>query len=807
MRAGPRKQIILPVIAGVLLCLVGAKPASAQAICLAASSTAQLRWEATVEALGAISLTCTGVPAAQSSISIIVNAPLAPTSDTPDNLTTFPGASLASTLGFATAPTVSSAGNTITFSFLPVAGAQTFSISGIRVNMGVSELSFGNVVQATLITSTLSLTSSSLIVGIVSKGLGPGSGFPNNPLNIIACSPAIPAPAGLPDSVPKNPDPSQTGANSLRLVFVEGFASAFGPASREDGGAGLQGTRLRAHFTGIPDAIIPYAPRAVRSTSLGDTGSVTPGGSSLVIQRVSGANPDGSGGTVLPEVADQFDRIPVAGGAAALVYEVTSDSVATLDTVTVFIALSAADNPGSATINGEFSLAPLGPPTTAPARPQFTTSTELSLSTRTLNFIQYIGSSPATQTVSFLNLGAGMLNWTVAASTESGGNWLGVSPASGSDNGSISVSIVDTALTSGTYHGAITITDAHAVNSPQTILVNLIVTARPTFSVNPGQLSFQATPGTNPASKQLQILSSGSSVPWTATVQTASGGNWLSLSSVSGITGSLLSVSVNSAGLAAGAYQGSITFSAPDSVNGTVTVSVSLLVGSPTTVVSGATFQTGAGLSRGMIASVFGANLTDAVAVAPAGTLPTTLRNSQVLVNGVAAPLFYVSPTQINFQVPLEVSGATAQVVVARNGILGTPATVSQADHAPGIFTVVETGKGAVLNEDSTLNSEGNPAQAGSVIQIFATGFGAVTPQVPSGQPAPLSPLSQTVTTPVVLIGGTAAEVTFSGLAPGAVGLNQINARIPAGVQAGSSVTLQIQIGAATSNVVNIAVQ
>jgi adhesin/invasin len=688
-----------------------------------------------------------------------------------------------------------------------VAGSQTFIISGIRANVAASGLRAGSFITALLATSSFSLTNPSPIIGIVTPGLGQGSGFPDNPLNIIACSPAIPAPAGLPDSIAGNPDPSPSAANSLRLVFVEGFGSAFAPASREDGGTGLHGTRLRAQFTGIPEAIIPYAPRAVRVTSGSQTGSVLPPGSSLVIQRVGGVNPDGSGGTVLPEVPDQFDRIPVSGGTATLVYEVTSDSTANLDTVTLLIALAAASNPGSATIAGSFGLAPVGPPTSAPARPQFTASTRLVLSSRELSFVQYIGSTPDPKTVSFLNAGAGILNWSATASTESGGNWLSVTPASGTDNGSISVSIVDNSLSSATYHGTVTITDAHAVNSPQTIAVTLIVTPRPTFSVTPTALSFQAAPGASPPSRQLTILSSGSGVPWTATVETTSGGGWLGLSSVSGITGSVVNVFAGAAGLAPGAYQGSITFTAVDSVNKTETIPVSLIVGPPYTVVSGASFLAGPGLSPGMIAVLFGSNLTDIAALAPPGMLPTLLRNTQVLVNGVAAPLFYVSPTQINFQVPLGISGNTAQVVVATNGILGPAVTVNVAGEAPGIFTVAETGKGAILNQNSTLNSEGNPAQAGSVIQIFATGLGAVSPAVPAGQPAPVTPLSETVTTPVVQIGGIPAEITYSGLAPGTVGVHQVNARIPEGVTANASVSVLIRMGSVASNEVSIAVQ
>jgi adhesin/invasin len=594
----------------------------------------------------------------------------------------------------------------------------------------------------------------------------------------------------------------------LRLEFVEGFARAFVPASQEDGGSGLQGTRLWAQFSGIPEAIIPYAPRAVRVTSASDTGRVVPGASSLVIQRVNNPEPDGSGGVVLPEVPDQFDRIPVSGRNATLVYEVTADSSTSLDAVTLFIAFSAASNPGSAAIGGTFGLAPVGPPTSAPARPQFTASAQLLLTTRTLSFVQYIGSSPPAQTVSFLNSGAGLLDWSATAATTSGGDWLAVSPAAGVDNGSISVSIADTSLSSGTYHGEIKLTAGQAVNSPQTIKVTLIVTPRPTFSLTPREVTFLTETGSSPPAQQLRIFSSGRRVPWTASVQTSSGGDWLGLSSLAGATGIVVSVAADSAGLAPGAYQGRITISAPDSVNGSETILVSLIVGPPNTIVNGASFMGDLGISPGMVAVIFGSNLADTTAAAPPGTLPTVLRNTQVLVNDVAAPLFYVSPSQVNFQVPAGISGSTAQVVVVSNGVQGPAAMVSLTGETPGIFTVPERdSRGAVLNENSTLNSAGNPALRGSVVQIFATGLGAVNPSVPSGQPAPASPLSETLTKPVVLIGGIPAEVSFSGLAPGTVGVYQINARIPGDVAAGASVPVQIQTGATASNVATIAVE
>jgi uncharacterized protein (TIGR03437 family) len=131
------------------------------------------------------------------------------------------------------------------------------------------------------------------------------------------------------------------------------------------------------------------------------------------------------------------------------------------------------------------------------------------------------------------------------------------------------------------------------------------------------------------------------------------------------------------------------------------------------------------------------------------------------------------------------------------------------------MFTLLQNGSGqaAALNQDNSLNRNpqsivgARPATRGSVIQIFATGAGATNPPVAAGEAAPASPLALTVVQPTVTIGGKAAQVQFSGLAPGFVGLWQINAVVPADVTPGNAVSLSISAGGQTSNTVTIAVQ
>ena len=133
----------------------------------------------------------------------------------------------------------------------------------------------------------------------------------------------------------------------------------------------------------------------------------------------------------------------------------------------------------------------------------------------------------------------------------------------------------------------------------------------------------------------------------------------------------------------------------------------------------------------------------------------------------------------------------------------------------PGIFTTAATGEGQgsiLIAGTTTLAApvgafpDSRPVRKGEFIAIFATGLGPVTNMPATGAPASDNPLSVTTTLPQVTIGGIPATVTFSGLAPGFVGLYQINVEIPAGAPSGDAIEVVVTIGGAQSNAVTIAV-
>ena len=224
-------------------------------------------------------------------------------------------------------------------------------------------------------------------------------------------------------------------------------------------------------------------------------------------------------------------------------------------------------------------------------------------------------------------------------------------------------------------------------------------------------------------------------------------------------------------------------------------------------VVNAASFASGP-VSPGSIVSVFGNNFAAATGSAASFPLPTNINGTQVTINGIAAPLFFVSAGQINAQIPWELDGqAQVSLTVTAGGQTSAAVLVNLSPFAPGVFSTngQGSGQGAILDAQYRLVDSSNPAAPGSAVLIYCTGLGALDSQALSGSPAPSDSLDLTTATPTVVIGGAPAPVLFSGLAPGWVGLYQINAQVPTAVTGGTS-TVSVSIGGVPLNVVTMPV-
>jgi len=430
-----------------------------------------------------------------------------------------------------------------------------------------------------------------------------------------------------------------------------------------------------------------------------------------------------------------------------------------------------------------------------------------------LSFAADAGTNPLAQSFTVNNTGSGSLSWTAAATTASGGNWLSITPTSGSTGTSVQVTVSSAALAIGAYSGTITITSSSlGISNPTlTIPVSLLVRSiTPFMAVTPASLSFSATPGgAAPPAQTVSLVNTGAGVlNWAATV-TTTGGNWLIVSPLSGAAPSTLTVSIDNSRLGAGKFTGSITLkasAAPD-----VTIPVEYSTGTPKINPNGvvnAAHLGSAGLSPGGLITIFGSNLANAPKPAlPIPYLPDELGGTSVMIGTFKAKLLYVSPTQINAQVPVELTSDSAQVKVLVNNLETDAVTLKVLPYDPGLFTADGDPAGLVagLNPNLTPITVASPAKRGTIIMLFGTGWGPVIPAVASGQFAGTT--VQTVQKPEVQLSGWSIPVIYSGLSPGFVGVYMVQFQIPADAPTGDAVPVVLGIGGRGTNYAKIAIR
>lgn len=220
-----------------------------------------------------------------------------------------------------------------------------------------------------------------------------------------------------------------------------------------------------------------------------------------------------------------------------------------------------------------------------------------------------------------------------------------------------------------------------------------------------------------------------------------------------------------------------------------------------TAIQNGASYATGA-VAPGMVfiayGNTIGPDTLSTVGTDLTGKLATTASDTQLLFDGVPAPLVYVSAGQSSGIVPYEVAGkSSTQIVAVRNGVRSAPFSVNVAPTAPGLFSANQSGSGpgAIYNEDGKVNSLANPARRGSIVVLYGTGEGETDPPGVNGQIAATSYPKPRQGVSVTIGGQAAPEILYQGAVPGVVaGVFQINVRVPENIAAGAQLVV-VKIG------------
>jgi uncharacterized protein (TIGR03437 family) len=454
-------------------------------------------------------------------------------------------------------------------------------------------------------------------------------------------------------------------------------------------------------------------------------------------------------------------------------------------------------------------------PVTVPVTLNVTANTgpSLNVSPTSLTLNYQVGAPPPVQSLNITSTGA-VLTYRVSTSTSSGGNWLFAGPLlAGSTPGTLTVGLNPSPIVGpaspypppGTYKGSVILTADGAANSPLSVPVTLNVTAAG------GLLIATASPlatGTVGVAYSQHVSAAGGTAPYKS---------WAVLDPNDLPPGISLTSGDNQTAILTGTPTATGTFmftvQVSDSTNATASARFSLTIGAgtvsilPNGIVNAASYAAES-VSPGEIVTIFGSNLGPNALVGlqldSRGCVSTSLAGTQVLFDGVAAPIIYTVAGQVGAIVPYGVNGkSSTRVQVDYQGKSSNGVSMPVAAVMPGIFTVDGSGHGpgAILNQDGTVNSASNPASVGTYIVVYCTGEGQTDPAgtdgKPDDSPAPV-PAAQPVT---ARIGGIPIPVVqYAGGSPGLVaGVLQVNIQIPQGVPTGGSIPILINVGGQNS--------
>jgi uncharacterized protein (TIGR03437 family) len=456
---------------------------------------------------------------------------------------------------------------------------------------------------------------------------------------------------------------------------------------------------------------------------------------------------------------------------------------------------------------------------------------------------QAAGATPTSQQVLINTSSASAVPFQVATSTNDQGSWLSATPssgtASGQSPGGISITASPSGLAAGVHTGNVNVSISGVLQS-----VNVTFVVQPAGS-NSDSRSKSLALGSRPQAtgctpSKLAItetsLPNNFAVPagWPATLivqlNDDCGASVTDGNVIAGFSNGdpALALISDSLGNYSATWQpGGNTSEMVITLNataGTLQAATATLYGGvdknptpPPTLAAGGTVNdfnpvAGAALSPGMIAQVYGSGL----ATSPVSTLllplPTLFDNTFAQVGGYQAPIYFLSNAQLNVQIPAEIA-APQQIpmLLSVNNALTLPITLDIIPGAPGVLSAFDgptppsTQNGAHivaqhLNGSSVTSS--SPGKPGEYLVMYLTGLGATKPSVKSGAaaPGPPSTLATVTMVPTVTVDSLPSTVYFAGLAPGFVGLYQIDFQVPTGAKSGDDVVTVTQNGIAANS-------
>jgi uncharacterized protein (TIGR03437 family) len=420
----------------------------------------------------------------------------------------------------------------------------------------------------------------------------------------------------------------------------------------------------------------------------------------------------------------------------------------------------------------------------------------------------------AAQTISIYTSSATPAAFQASASTNDGGAWLAVSPATGiastQNAGSVSVQVNATGVAGGIHTGNVNISIGGVLRSVNvTLAVPPPVTgtpfARATSACAPTLIAITqsgivddfSVPAGWPASLIVQLYDNcGNPISNGSVVASFSNGDPPLPLAGDGTT------NVYSATWQPGVVVPSMTVTVNAS-SGTLTPAVAQFVGgvnpnaspAPTLVPSGTLHiffnvataaALGGGLAPGNVAQVYGTGLASAALSPNVVPLVNQFNGTFMLVGPVQVPLFYISPNQLDVQIPVELTpNIQYSGIVSANGALTLPETVTLVPLQPGMAANADGTVIAQHTADYSLVTAAHLAAPGEPLVIYLAGMGATNPVVASGNPTPEELVPANVQ-PTVTVDGVGAAIGYAGLTPGGVGLYQINFTVPPGARSGN---------------------